>query len=198
MTRRKCRAKSVVRSKVSCLAASKRLGREGLKRGVKAPSFALPNIDGTEVSLDEFIGRRILLVFTQPGCGPCNSIIPELNRLHKEGKLEVLTIMNGKPEACREWATKGLLSFPALVEEDHKISRQYQIFTSPFAFLISDAGIIISRGLVGTRQYLDFVLSGVPDGASLAQAESDLSDGNGKKTTALDSPQAAGVTAGSN
>src|SRR5438270_11962394 len=58
-----------------------RTGRSGLKPGKKAPDFTLPCVSGGEVSLHDFAGRRVFLVFTQGGCKPCHRIIPELNRL---------------------------------------------------------------------------------------------------------------------
>jgi hypothetical protein len=42
-----------------------RLGRGGLKTGKKAPDWTLPGVSGGEVSLHEFTGQRVLLVFTQ-------------------------------------------------------------------------------------------------------------------------------------
>ena len=56
-------------------------GRNGLKPGKTAPDFALPVATGGEVTLSDFVGRKVLLVFTQSGCGPCHRIMPELNRL---------------------------------------------------------------------------------------------------------------------
>src|SRR5437899_4410161 len=54
-----------------------RLGRRGLKRGAKAPDFNLPCVEGGEIALSSFAGRRVLLVFTQARCGPCARIVPE-------------------------------------------------------------------------------------------------------------------------
>src|SRR5260370_33744043 len=65
----------------------KRLGRDGLKPGKKAPDFTLPGVNGREVSLHDFVGRKVLLVFTQAGCGPCRSVVPELNRLVAVGRI---------------------------------------------------------------------------------------------------------------
>src|SRR3989449_10273396 len=41
-----------------------RIEREGLKRGTPAPQFTLPDIHGDTVSLEQFQGRKVLLVFT--------------------------------------------------------------------------------------------------------------------------------------
>src|SRR5262245_18699732 len=69
-----------------------RIGREGLKIGRKAPDFTLPSAAGDERSLGEFAGRKVLLVLTQSGCGPCREIVPELNRLHELGDCHVLVV----------------------------------------------------------------------------------------------------------
>src|SRR5713226_5224702 len=61
----------------------RRLGRDGLKPGKKAPDFNLPATDGREVALRDFAGRKVLLVFTQAGCGPCQAVMPELIRLQR-------------------------------------------------------------------------------------------------------------------
>jgi hypothetical protein len=47
-----------------------RKGREGLPPGKPAPDFTLPGAAGGDVSLSDFAGRKVLLVFTQSGCGP--------------------------------------------------------------------------------------------------------------------------------
>src|SRR5206468_1918024 len=47
-----------------------RLNRGGLPAGTPAPAFRLPRLDGGEISLEEYRGRRVLLVFSDPHCGP--------------------------------------------------------------------------------------------------------------------------------
>src|SRR5439155_5036652 len=64
------------------LRASK-LIREGLKAGTPAPTFRLPRLDGGELALEEYRGRRVLLVFSDPHCGPCNQLAPQLEQLHR-------------------------------------------------------------------------------------------------------------------
>ena len=61
-----------------------RIGRDGLKPGKQAPNFTLPSAANGEVSLHDFAGRKVLLVFTQSRCSPCQDIIPELNRLQEK------------------------------------------------------------------------------------------------------------------
>jgi methylamine dehydrogenase accessory protein MauD len=137
-----------------------RLGRDGLQPGRKAPDFTLPCVDGDDVSLHEFAGRKVLLVFTQSGCGPCHDIAPELNRLHARGEHQVLVINNGDAESTQEWAAETKARFPVLAQEKFSVSKSYEAFATPFAFLIDEEGIVRSKGIAGSRQYLSYVLTG--------------------------------------
>src|SRR5260370_17191870 len=121
----------------------KRLGRDGLKPGKKAPDFTLPCVNGKEVSLHDFAGRKVLLAFTQSGCGPCRSVVPELNRL---GPAEqVVVVNNGDLEATRQWSADVAARFPVLAQEKFSISKKYEFFATPFPFLIDTKGIIPSN-----------------------------------------------------
>jgi methylamine dehydrogenase accessory protein MauD len=149
----------------------KRLGRDGLKPGKKAPDFTLPSANGKEISLHDFAGRKVLLVFTQSGCSPCKTIVPELNRL---GSVEqVLVINNGDAEATRKWSTDVAARFPVLAQEKFGISKKYEVFATPFAFLIDEKGIIASKGIISNRQHIRYVLSGKRIGESNGHAEAE-------------------------
>lgn len=140
--------------------APTRVGRSGLKPGKPAPEFTLPNATGGEVGLREFAGRRVLLVFTQSGCGPCHRIMPELNRLQTAGKVQVLVVNNGEPKATRAWAEEVRARFPVAVQEHYSLSRRYEVFATPFAFLIDERGVIAAKGIVNHRQHIDYILEG--------------------------------------
>jgi methylamine dehydrogenase accessory protein MauD len=149
----------------------RRVGRDGLKCGKNAPDFTLPSAAGPEVSLHDFAGRRVLLVFTQSGCSPCHAIVPELNRLG--GEVTVLVVNNGAAEKTRQWATEVNARFPVLMQEGFSVSRRYEVFATPFAFLIDEQGVIRSKGIVNNRQHLGFVLSGAGEAEHNGQAEAE-------------------------
>jgi methylamine dehydrogenase accessory protein MauD len=152
----------------------KRLGRDGLKPGKKAPDFTLTSVEGKEVALHDFAGRKVLLVFTQAGCSPCKAVVPELNRLER-GDTQVLVINNGDPAATRKWSAEVGARFPVLAQEKFSISKQYEVFATPFAFLIDEKGVIASKGIINNRQHIRYVLSGkrVGENNGHAEAESD-------------------------
>jgi methylamine dehydrogenase accessory protein MauD len=154
----------------------KRLGRDGLKPGKKAPDFTLPSADGKEVALHDFAGRKVLLVFTQSGCSPCKTIVPELNRL---GPAEqVLVVNNGDADATRKWSAEVGARFPVLAQDRFGVSKRYEVFATPFAFLIDEKGVIASKGIINNRQHIRYVLSGkrVGDSNGHLEAETDRAD----------------------
>jgi methylamine dehydrogenase accessory protein MauD len=169
------RALALVRWRLDQLEATapSRLGRSGLRPGKRAPDFTATGATGVNVSLHDFAGRPVLLVFTQPGCGPCRQIVPELNRLHDAGVPAVLAVSNGDQESTRKWATAAQVRFPLAVQEDLSLSKRYEVFATPFAFLIDERGIITSKGIVNNGQHIGFVLSGA--GAKKGERETDPS-----------------------
>jgi methylamine dehydrogenase accessory protein MauD len=150
-----------------------RVGRGGLKPGKTAPDFTLPAADGGDASLHDFAGRRVFLVFTQSGCKPCHRILPELNKLQRGGDVQVLVVNNGEPEETQRWADEAHAAFPVLAQQQYTVSKRYEMYATPFAFLIDERGVITSRGIINNGKHIGFVLSGAGDAAKHGQAEAE-------------------------
>src|SRR4051812_45658996 len=60
-----------------------RIKRDGLAPGTPAPDFRVPRIGGGELSLADYRGRRVLLVFSDPHCAPCMVMAPRLEQLSR-------------------------------------------------------------------------------------------------------------------
>src|SRR5215831_1609290 len=115
-----------------------RLGRSGIREGSRAPDFTCPTVDGLPMGVGDHPDDKVLLIFMQIGCGPCERIVPALNRLHQERGCRVLVVNNGDPARVREWASTVRARFPVLIQQRHEISRRYQVFATPFAFLLNE------------------------------------------------------------
>jgi methylamine dehydrogenase accessory protein MauD len=173
------RAVAPLRWRVAQLEATtpSRVGRSGLRSAKKAPEFTLPSISGDDIELRHYAGRRLLLVFMQPGCGPCHDIVPELNRLHDAGELKVIVIHNGDTEAVRGWVDQNRPRFSVAMQERFNLSKCYEVFATPYAFLIDERGVITARGIVSTKQYLGFVLTRAGDDGKEGNSEAETSQG---------------------
>jgi methylamine dehydrogenase accessory protein MauD len=138
-----------------------RIPRNGLKPGNAAPDFTLPCVNGGALSLRSFAGRKVLLVFTQSGCEPCRRIAPELQRLHRRGVVQVLIVNRFTDEADQKCTGDFAVDIPVLRQQGFEVAKKYAVYASPFAFLIDERGMIVSRGLAASAEQIDFVLSAV-------------------------------------
>src|SRR5262249_9590313 len=103
--------------------AASRLNRKGLKPGEAAPDFKLPRIDGGDLSLEDLRGRRVLLVFSDPHCGPCAELAPRLQEIHLERpELNVLVISRGDVEENRAKMDELGLTFPIVLQKKWVVS----------------------------------------------------------------------------
>lgn len=134
-----------------------RIEREGLKPGTPAPNFELPEVRGGTVSLAAHRGRKVLLVFSDPDCAPCEQLAPHLVRLHEEHRnngLDLLLVGRGDPEENRRKAEEHGFEFPVLLQHRWEISLRYGIFATPVGFLIDENGVITERVAKGVDQIL--------------------------------------------
>jgi len=135
----------------------RRAGRTGLEPGAMAPGFTLPGVDGRQVSLNDYAGRKRLLVFTQDGCGPCGAILPELARFQQQN-LQVLVVNNGANDSQNRELRSYAAKFPVLNQTALELSKRYQIVSSPFAFVIDESGRVAARAVVASAQQIQFLL----------------------------------------
>jgi len=150
--------------------ARSRLNRSGLKAGATAPEFQLPRIDGGELSLAELRGGRVLLVFSDPDCGPCDELAPRLQELHRQRPdLRVLIVSRRDPEASRAKAAKLGLTFPIVLQKQWEVSLKYGMFATPIGYLIDEQGVLASDVAVGVEPILS--LAEAASSATAADAE---------------------------
>ncbi len=108
-----------------------------LAAGAVAPEFRLPDVDGVEHSLPDWIaGGPVLLVFYKSTCPVCQLTLPFLERL-QGGKLRVVAISQDNAKATRDFWKRHGLTFPVLLDESaagYPVSNRYGISTVPSLF----------------------------------------------------------------
>src|SRR5829696_1478237 len=75
---------------------------EGLPVGSTAPDFNLSGLHGETLTLDALrsSGKPVMALFTDPGCGPCNAMLPDVGRWQEEHaqKLTLALVSRGEVE----------------------------------------------------------------------------------------------------
>jgi peroxiredoxin len=154
--------------------ARSKIKRDGLKAGTLAPDFRLPRLDGRgDLALSELRGKRVLLVFSSPHCGPCNALAPELEKFHREQRnseriltptgslsdgerqssdgISVVMISKAEPKENRAKVKEHGLTFPIVLQQQWEVSRRYAMFATPIAYMVDQAGIISHDVAVGVE-----------------------------------------------
>jgi peroxiredoxin len=153
---------------------------EGLAVGSTAPEFSLSGLHGESHTLEALrsSGKTVLALFTDPNCGPCNAMLPDVGRWQEEHaqKLTLALISRGEVEENKTKAQEhGLTN--VLMQKDWEVSEAYEVRGTPSAVLIDTDGKVATpvaggaegiRGLlsyaVGERTQLPMQPQGAPQG----------------------------------
>jgi peroxiredoxin len=136
------------------------LNRNGLAPGTAAPDFTLPGLGDGELSLADYRGKPVLLVFSDPDCGPCMQLAPQLEDLSRQRQdLQVLVISRGDMEANRAKARQLQLTYPIVLQRHWEISKDYGMFGTPIGYLIDGRGIIAAPPASGADGILALATS---------------------------------------
>jgi peroxiredoxin len=130
-----------------------RLKRDGLEPGTQAPDFRIPRVDGGELTLAEFRGRPVVLVFSDPNCEPCDAVAPRLQERHG-GDVAIVMVSRGELDANRAKIAQHGLTFPVGLQRQWEISREYAMFATPIAYQIDETGRIAAPVAVGPKAIL--------------------------------------------
>ncbi len=124
----------------------------GLPVGTPAPAFTLSGLYGETITLDYLRarGKPVLLLFSDPGCGPCSTLMPEVGRWQRDyaGKLTLALISRGSVEANRAKASEHEVS-QVLLQQDREIAEAYHDHGTPGAVLVRPDGTIGSPLALG-------------------------------------------------
>ncbi len=126
----------------------------GLPVGSQAPPFSLEGLHGETLTLGSLrsSGKPVMLLFTDPNCGPCTAMLPEIGRWQEEHseKLAVSLISRGKPKENRAKTGEHGLS-KVLLQQDWEVSEAYRVGGTPSAVLVQHDGTIGSAVVGGAE-----------------------------------------------
>jgi thioredoxin-dependent peroxiredoxin len=126
---------------------------DGVGVGSKAPDFTLPSQSGEMVSLKEFLGEKVVILYFYPkdDTPGCTKEACAFRDEHEEfGKLdaEIIGVSSDSVESHRRFAEKHDLSFTLLSDEGGKVRKLYGvsntfgIFPGRVTYGIDEAGVI--------------------------------------------------------
>lgn len=126
-------------------------------KGVPAPDFVLPDLDGRRVRLSDLRGKVVLLNIWATWCAPCVEEMPSMEKLHQElqgedFKILAVSIDTSGAEAVAPFMKKHNLNFTVLLDAKETIKGPYQTTGVPESFIIDREGIIVEK-VIGARNW---------------------------------------------
>ncbi|MFA5576624.1 MAG: TlpA disulfide reductase family protein [Tissierellaceae bacterium] len=119
-----------------------------------APVFTLKNLDGEEVSLEDYRGKKVLLNFWATWCKFCDQEMPDLQKFDSENDDIVVVAVNSmeKKANAQKYIEDGNYEFDVLLDEDGEISRMYYVSGLPTSYFIDEEGYLLG-GVPGAINY---------------------------------------------
>jgi methylamine dehydrogenase accessory protein MauD len=125
----------------------------GLPVGANAPAFNLSGLYGETLTLEALRAsdKPVMLLFTDPGCGPCNTLLPEIGRWQEHAdKLTIALISRGSAEENRTKISEhGVTN--VVLQEDWEVAHSYQAAGTPSAVLVQPDGKVGSPVVAGAE-----------------------------------------------
>jgi peroxiredoxin len=146
--------------------------------GLEAPAFRLPDLDGAAHTLDEWTGKKKLLVTFASWCG-CRYDLPGWQELHDELADEEFTVIavaiDNSPDDVRPWVDG--ITYPVLVDQNHLLTELYAISNVPTVVWIDeDDRIVRPNGIAfGSDLFKEF--TGVESGPHMDAVRRWVNDG---------------------
>lgn len=128
------------------------------EKGVAAPDFTFPDLNGKMVSLSDFRGKKVVFLnIWATWCPACVEEMPSMEKLYQEMKgedFEILAVSIDVQGAkiVIPFMEKYSLSFPALIDSRGRIKKLYQTTGVPETFIIDKEGIIVLK-IIGPRDW---------------------------------------------
>jgi peroxiredoxin len=130
-----------------------------LEIGEQAPEIELQDLEGRLVSLQDFRGEEVLVLFCSPGCGFCQEMMPDLKEWEAappEGAPRLLVVSD---ESVEENKAMGISS-PVVLDDTYAVWDAFDVSGTPSAVLVDAEGRIASRMVMGSVAVLELIKSG--------------------------------------
>ena len=129
----------------------------GLPAGSVLLDFELWGLGGGRMALSSWRGRRILLIFVQPGCPFSRwalSRVTELAAGTGGERPRPVVLTTGDVDENRQWFSGPALGLPVGLQEGTEVATLNRIGATPAAYLVDERGTTVDRLAVGAEEIL--------------------------------------------
>ena len=114
--------------------------------GQQAPNFKAQNLNGDEISVEDYRGKTIVLNFWASWCPQCEEELLMIEKVRLENEYDnvvfVAVAMNDTQDTISSIASELNLNYLLIADSQGDISRSYGVTAVPETFIISPDGVI--------------------------------------------------------
>ena len=134
---------------------------DSLRMGQEAPRFTAPALDGTQVSLAflQMKGTPLLLVFANPDCAPCLTLLPDLVAWQSSYPSDHMLVISSGSEVMNREKFSEIPASDVILQENGAINALFGVRATPSAIRIDEHGRIVSHLAVGKDAILALAVS---------------------------------------
>lgn len=126
---------------------------DGTGKGDAAPNFTLTTLDGKEVTLSDYKGKKVVLNFWATWCPPCKAEMPHMQNYYEDKaeqeNVEILAVnltsSDSGLDKVQAFQEDYALSFPIPLDEEGIVGETYQAITIPTTYMIDTTGTIQNK-----------------------------------------------------
>ena len=136
--------------------------------GMKAPNFSLKDKDGRDVSLSDFLGKKVVVYFypkdNTPGCTRQACAFAGAYREFLNRKIEVIGISKDSTASHQKFAQKHALPFVLLSDPDLEAIKAYGVWQEKKLYGKVSMGVVRSTFIIDEKGIVTHVMPKVkPD-----------------------------------
>jgi peroxiredoxin len=154
---------------------------KGVPAGSLLNDFEMPLLAGGTMTLSQWRGKKVLLIFFNPGCAFCIQMLPELSTLTPNADTRgpvPLIISTGAVEENRRIFEQAGVSHPVLLQEGAEVATLYRVPGTPMGYLVDERGQTATELIAGAEDLLG-LLGGIVQHPTQAAQRS--SSGKGRR-----------------
>jgi peroxiredoxin/uncharacterized membrane protein YphA (DoxX/SURF4 family) len=118
------------------------------KIGESVPEFSLKDLQGREITANDFRGKKTLVTFWSISCPFCVNMMDDLREWDAAKNVDepnLIVFSTGEPDAHEELNLKS----PILLDEKFKTAEKFGMSGTPSAVLVDENGRIVSETAIG-------------------------------------------------
>ena len=144
-----------------------------LEVGMKAPNFTLKDKDGREVSLSDFLGKKVIVYFypkdNTPGCTRQACAFAGAYKQFAEKNVEVIGIIKDSVSSHVKFAEKFSLPFVLLSDPDLEVIKAYGVWQEKKLYGKVSMGVVRSTFIVDEKGNVEHVMPKVKPDTNAAE-----------------------------